>query len=92
MSQPSPSLPFAYRLPADVAARIHGAATDTPLVELGSPRGQVVVLVLVLGLLGCGLATGLPDGGARALRGYDCPPSGGAAVGDDVPGDEDRPC
>ena len=86
--EPIPNLPFAYRLPADVAARIHGTATDTPLVEMGSPRRQLVVLVLVLGLLGCGLMTGLPSGGAQALRGEACHPSGVLAFAGDAPRDE----
>ena len=69
----SRNLPFAYRLPTDVAERIHGtAAMDTPLVDMGSPRRRLVVLVLVLGLFGSGLAVGLPAGEAQAMR-KDCP-------------------
>lgn len=75
MPQLTPDLPFRYRLPSDVAARIHGtAAVDTPLIEMGSPRRRLVVLVVVLGLLGGGLAAGLPSGSAQALRGEDCRP------------------
>ena len=71
----SSDFPFAYRLPTDVAARIHGsAAVDTPLVEMGSPRRRLVVLVLVLGLFGSGLAVGLPSGSAQAMRNEDCRP------------------
>jgi hypothetical protein len=75
MPEPTRNIPFAYRLPSDVAAQIHGtAAVDTPLVERGSPRRRLVVLVFVLGLLGSGLASGLPSGSAPALRGEDCRP------------------
>ena len=56
----SRNLPFAYRLPPDVAVQIHGtAATDLPLVELGSPRRRLVVLVLLLVVFAGGLAAGL---------------------------------
>ena len=41
---------------------------------MGSPRRRLVVLVLVLGLFGGGLATGLPSGPAQAMRGQDCGP------------------
>ena len=75
MPPPAHDFPFAYRLPTDVAAQIHGtAALYTPQVETGSPRRRLVVLVLVLGVLGSGLATGLPSGSAQALRGEDCRP------------------
>jgi hypothetical protein len=75
MSEPTRDFPFAYRLPSDVAAQIRGtAALDTPLVEMGSPRRRLVVLVLVLGLFGSALAAGLPSGSAQALRGEDCRP------------------
>lgn len=75
MSEPIRNFPFAYRLPSDVAAQIRAtAAVDTPLVEMGSPRRRLAVLVLVLAILGTGLATGLPSGGAQALRGEDCRP------------------
>ena len=75
MNEPNQNFPFAYRLPSDVAARIHGtAAVDTPLVEVGSPRRRLVVLVLVLGLFGSGLAVGLPSGSAQAMRNEDCRP------------------
>ena len=75
MNEPIRDFPFAYRLPSDVAAQIQAtAAVDTPLVELGSPRRRLVVLVLVLGIFGTGLATGLPSGSAQALRGEDCRP------------------
>ena len=71
----SRNFPFAYRLPTDVAAQIHGtAAVDPPLVETGSPRRRLVVLVLVLGLFGSGLAVGLPSGSAQAMRHEDCRP------------------
>ena len=73
MSHPTPDFPFAYRLPTDVAAQIHATA-DTPLVEVGSPRRRLVVLVLVLGVLGSGLAAGLPSGSAQAMRNQDCGP------------------
>lgn len=75
MPEPTQNFPFAYRLPSDVAAQIHAtAAFETPLVEVGSPRRRLVVLVLVLGLLGSGLAAGLPSGSAQAMRGEDCRP------------------
>jgi hypothetical protein len=71
----SRNFPFAYRLPTDVAAQIHGtAAVDPPLVETGSPRRRLVVLILVLGLFGSGLAVGLPSGSAQAMREEDCRP------------------
>ena len=42
MPEPAHDFPFAYRLPTDVAAQIHGtAAVDTPLVEMGSPRRRL---------------------------------------------------
>jgi hypothetical protein len=75
MNEPIKDFPFAYRLPSDVAAQIRGtAAVDSPLVETGSPRRRLAVLVLVLGILGTGLASGLPSGSAQALRGEDCRP------------------
>ena len=56
----SGKLHVAHRLPMDVAAQIHGtAATDLPLVEMGSPRRRVVVLVLLLVVFAGGLAAGL---------------------------------
>jgi hypothetical protein len=61
--EPVHNFPFAYRLPTDVAAQIHGtAAVDTFPVEMGSPR------------CGSALATGLPSGPAQALRGENCRP------------------
>jgi hypothetical protein len=75
MPQPIRDFPFAYRLPTDMAAGIPGPTPrDVPLVETGSPRRRLAVLVLVLGLLGSGLAVGLPSGSAQALRGADCGP------------------
>jgi hypothetical protein len=75
MPEPTSNFPFAYRLPSDVAAQIHGtAALDAPLVEIGSPRRRMAALVLVLGLLGSGLAVGLPNGSAQAMRNEDCRP------------------
>jgi hypothetical protein len=59
MPQPTPDFPFAYRLPSDIAAQIHGTpAVDVPLVETGARRRRLVVLGLLLGLLGSGLAGG----------------------------------
>jgi hypothetical protein len=75
MPQPIRDFPFAYRLPTDMAAEIHGPASlDVPPVETGSPRRRLAVLVLVFGLLGSGIAAGLPSGTAQALRGEDCRP------------------
>ena len=75
MPEPVHDFPFAYRLPTDVAAQIHGtAAVDTSVVEMSSPRRRLVVLILVLGLFGSALATGFPSGSAQALRGEDCRP------------------
>ena len=75
MPQQSSSFPFAYRLPTDVASAIQAtAAGDTPLVEMGSPRRRLAVLVLVLGLFGGGLAAGRPSGDPQAMRGEDCRP------------------
>jgi hypothetical protein len=38
MPEPAHNFPFAYRLPTDVAARIHGtAAVDTPLWSRARP-------------------------------------------------------
>ena len=75
MPEPSSKFPFAYRLPSDVAAQIHGAdAAAPPLVTLGSPRRGIAVLVLVLGLLGVGFAAGLPTSAASAMRTPDCGP------------------
>ena len=93
MPQPIPDLHFAYRLPTDVAARIHGtAAVDTPLVERGSPRRRLVVLVFLLGLLGSGLATGLPSGSAQALRGEGYRPGWVVDAFGHVTRDENRLC
>ena len=93
MPEPTPAPPFAYRLSPDVAARIHGTAPrDTPLVELGSPHRRLVVLVLVLGLLGTGLAGGLPDGSAQALRGEDCRPGWVVDISGTVSRDENWLC
>jgi hypothetical protein len=75
MPEPAHDFPFAYRLPTDVAAQIHGtAAVDTPVVELGSPRRRLVVPILLFGLFGSALAAGFPTGSAQALRGEDCRP------------------
>ena len=57
-----------------MAAQIRAAAADVPLVEMGSPRLRLVVLVLVLGLFGGGLAAGLPTSEAQAMRDPDCGP------------------
>ena len=93
MPEPTPALPFAYRLSPDVAARIQGTARrDTPLVELGSPQRRLVVLVLVLGLLGTGLVSGLPDGSVQALRGEDCRPGWVVDVSGTVSRDENWLC
>ena len=93
MNEPIEDLPFAYRLPSHVAARIRAtAAGDTPLVETGSPRRRLVVLVLVLGILGIGLAGGLPSGSAQALRGDDCRPGWVVDAFGDVTRDENWLC
>jgi hypothetical protein len=93
MPEPSPALHVAYRLSPDVAAQIRRTAPrDTPLVEVGSPRRRVVVLVVVLGLLGTGLATGLPSGSAQALRGEDCRPGWVVDVSGTVSRDANRLC
>jgi hypothetical protein len=93
MPEPTANFPFAYRLPSDVAAEIRRtAAGDVPLVETGSPRRRVVVLVVVLGLLGTGLATGLPGGSAQALRGEDCRPGWVVDAVGDVSRDENWLC
>ena len=73
MPEHSSPFPFAYRLPTDVAGQIQATA-DVPIVEMGSPRRRLAVLVLVLGLFGGGLAAGLPRGEPQALRGEDCRP------------------
>jgi hypothetical protein len=73
MSEPRSNFPFGYRLPTDVASQIRATA-DVPLVEMGSPRRSLAVLVLVLGILGGGLAAGLPSGETHAMRGDDCRP------------------
>jgi hypothetical protein len=73
MPQSSSPFPFTHRLPTDVASAIQAtAAGDTPLVEMGSQRRRLAVLVLVLGLLGGGLAAGLPSGDPQAMR-KECP-------------------
>jgi hypothetical protein len=93
VSQPARELPFVHRLSCDVAARIHGTPpVDTPLLEMGSPRRRLVVLVLVLGLLGTGLATGLPSGSAQTLRSEDCRPGWVVDASGDVSRDENWLC
>jgi hypothetical protein len=93
MPQPTPDFPFAYRLPSDIAAQIHGTpAVDVPLVETGAPRRRLVVLVLLLGLLGSGLAGGFPSGSAQALRGEDCRPGWVVDAVGTVTRDENRLC
>ncbi len=75
MAPQSSSLPFARRLPTDVASQIRAtAAVDVPVVEMGSPRRRLAVLVLVLGLFGGGMAAGLPSGDTEAMRNPDCRP------------------
>jgi hypothetical protein len=59
---------------------------------MGSPRRRPVVLVLVLGLFGSALATGLPSGPAQALRGEDCRPGGVVDAFGTVPRDENWLC
>ena len=89
----SRDFPFAYRLPTDVAAQIHGRpAVDAPLVERGSPRRRLVVLVLVLGLFGGGLAAGLPTSEAQAMRDPDCGPGWVVDAFGHVSADENRNC
>jgi hypothetical protein len=89
----SRDFPFAYRLPTDVAAQIHGPArARTPLVETGSPRRRLVVLVLVLGLFGGGLAAGLPTGSAQAMRPQDCGPGWVVDAFGNVSADENLHC
>ena len=70
MPHPTPDFPFAYRLPTDVAAQIQGTAPA--LVTMGSPRRRLVVLVLLFGVLGGGLAATLPSGDAHAMIKHDC--------------------
>ena len=85
--------PVAYRLPTDAAAGIHATAQiDTPLLDSGSPRRRLAVVVLVLGVFGSGLAAGLPSGAAQALRGEDCRPGGVVDVVGDVRQEEDLVC
>ena len=75
MPEPTRDFPFAYRLPTDMAAGIQGPTRlDIPLVDIGSPRRRLAVLVLVLGLLGSGFAAGLPSATTQTLRGEDCRP------------------
>jgi hypothetical protein len=75
MSQHASDFPFAYRLPTDVAAEIRRTAgVETPLVAMGSPRRRLLVLVLVLGLFGGGLALALPSSSAQSMRSQDCGP------------------
>ncbi|TFV76025.1 hypothetical protein E4P39_09020 [Blastococcus sp. CT_GayMR19] len=87
----SRDFPFVHRLPTDVAAQIRGTATtDVALVEMGSPRRRLVVLVLVLGLFGGGLATGLPT--AQAMRHPDCGAGRVVDASGDVRAGEHRLC
>jgi hypothetical protein len=93
MPEPTPALPFAYRLSPDVAARIQGTPPrDTPLVELRSPHRRLVVLVLVLGLLGGGFATGLSTSEAQAMRNPDCGPGWVVDALGNVTADQNRNC
>jgi hypothetical protein len=93
MPLPTPDLPFAYRLPSDAAAQIHGTpALDVPLVETGAPRRRLVVLVLLLVLVGSGLAGGFSSGSAQALRGEDCRPGWVVDAVGTVTRDENRLC
>jgi hypothetical protein len=93
MPEPIRDFPFAYRLPTDMAVGIQGPQRlDVPLVEMGSPRRRLAVLVLLLGLLGSGLATGLPDGDPAAMRRQDCGPGWVVDAFGDVSADESLGC
>ena len=70
MPQPAPDLPFAYRLPTDVALRIQD--TGPALVTMGSPRRRLIVLVFTFLALAGGMAAALPSGGAQAMIKHDC--------------------
>lgn len=90
-SEPPPG--FAYRLPADVAARIRETADAEapPLLTTGSPRRRLIVLLLALVLLGGGMAMTLPGGAAQGLRSPDCAGWTVDAVGHDS-ADQDVHC
>ena len=93
MPQHASDFPFAYRLPTDVAAEIRRTAGfETPVVEMGSPRRRLVVLVLVLGLFGGGLALGLPNGSAQSMRPQDCGPGWVVDAVGTVSADENQGC
>ena len=76
MAEQNRDSPFVHRLPTDVAIEIRRTAdvAAPPLVEMGSPRARLAVLVLVLGTLGAALAVGLPGADASAMRRSDCGP------------------
>ena len=95
MPEPTPALPFAYRLsPRRRGPDPGDGAPATPRWSRarGSPHRRLVVLVLVLGLLGTGLATGLPDGSAQALPGEDCRPGWVVDISGTVSRDENWLC
>lgn len=50
------------------------------------------MLVLVLGLIGSGLAVGLPSGGAQAMRNEDCRPGWVVDASGNVTRDENWRC
>ena len=93
MPEPISNFPFAYRLPSDVAAQIHGTDAAAPaLVTMGSTRRGIAVLVLVLGLFGAGLAAGLPDSDPSAMRRSDCGPGWVVDAFGNVTADENVGC
>ena len=70
MPHTAADIPFAYRLPTDVALQIR--ATAPPLVTMGSPRRRLVVLVLTIVALAGGMAATLPSGDAQAMVKQEC--------------------